>query len=380
MARFLHVSDTHLGSRQYMSDMREQDFFDAFTESVDIAIREKVDFIVHSGDLFDNWSPSNRSLMVFRDQAMRLRDAGIPTFLIMGDHDRPKRTDYPAAQIFDFMGIKLLGKEEAEFATFRSEGEEILIAGISNMKGLRRERLPLEYSRADEKASGYESSILLSHQAVKGFLHDDAIEVQKDELPKNFTYLAFGHVHDSALQINRRPIFSYAGSTEMKSDREINAYLKNGKGVNLVDISHGSAKVERLRLNSVRPQFLIETDYENYLTDIEETLRKYSVLIGQKKPLVSIKIFGDADRESVKSKLSTFDNLVFRPPFFIPRVTEVEMKTGINNASDFIREFFSDDPDISKLASDYFREFRNSREDARAVLEKELEQYGAKEQ
>jgi hypothetical protein len=56
------------------------------------------------------------------------------------------------------------------------------------------------------------------------------------------------------------------------------------------------------------------------------------------------------------------------------------MKTGINNASDFIREFFSDDPDISKLASDYFREFRNSREDARAVLEKELEQYGAKEQ
>jgi exonuclease SbcD len=380
MARFLHVSDTHLGSRQYMSDMREQDFFDSFTESVDIAIREKVDFVVHSGDLFDNWSPSNRSLMVFRDQAMRLRDAGIPTYLIMGDHDRPKRTDYPAAQIFDFIGITLLGKEEAEFADYIAEDEKILIAGISNMKGLRRDRLPGEYARADEKASGYESSILLSHQAVKGFLHDDAIEVQKEDLPKNFTYLAFGHVHDSALQINRRPVFAYAGSTEMKSDREINAYLKNGKAVNLVDISHGSAKVERIRLKSVRPQFLIETDYENYLNDIEETVRKYSSLIGEKKPLVSMKIFGDSDRESVKSKLATIENLEFRPPFFIPRVTSVEMKTGINKASDFIKEFFSDDPEISRVASDYFREFRNSKEDARAILEKELEKYSGNAQ
>ena len=375
MVRFLHVSDTHIGSRQYMSDIREQDFYDAFTEVVDIAIREKVDFIVHSGDLFDTWSPSNRALVFFRDQAMRLRDAGIHTYMIMGDHDRPKRADYPAADIFDFLGITLLGAENVEYSVFQSPDEEILIAGISNMKGLRKDRLAEEYRKSDEKAKEYQSSILISHQGVKGFLHDDAIEVKKEDLPKNFSYLAFGHVHDSALQLQRRPVFAYAGSTELKSDREVNYYLKYGKAVNIVDLKAGQVQVKRTVLTATRPQLLLDTDYDHYLDDIRNGIEKYGQRFGTKEPYITLKVNGDGDKDEVRHRLKEIGSAIFRPPIFSQASASPEVKVGVNNATEFIQEYFREDPDLMNLTLSFFREYRDNPEEAIAFLKTKLENY-----
>ena len=375
MAKFIHVSDTHIGSRQYMSDIREQDFYDAFSEVVDIAIRERVDFMVHSGDLFDTWSPSNRALVFFRDQAMRLRDAGIPTYLIMGDHDRPKRADYPAADIFDFLGITLLGGEEVEYSVFHSQDEDILIAGISNMKGLRKDRLPEQYAKADQRALELASSILVSHQGVKGFLHDDAIEVQREDLPKNFTYLAFGHVHDSSLQTQRRPVFAYAGSTELKSDREIHHYLKQGKAVNLVNISKGAVEVKRIVLTATRPQMIIDSDYDHYMEDITQSIERYSGKFGAKEPYVTVKINGEGDREEVRSKLKSIKSAIIRPPIFSPSPSGPEVKVGVSNATEFIAEYFRESPDVMKITLDFFREFRDNPEEAMNFLQKRVEEF-----
>ncbi len=59
-------------------------------------------------------------------------------YLIMGDHDRPKRTDEIASRIFDFLGVKLLGINSIENIKVNYSGEDILISGLSNMKGLRK--------------------------------------------------------------------------------------------------------------------------------------------------------------------------------------------------------------------------------------------------
>ncbi len=238
------MSDTHLGSRQYMRDDRESDFYEAFREAMEIAIERKVDFIVHSGDLFDTWSPSNRALTEFKETALQMKDAGIPMYLIMGDHDRPKRTDYPAAKIFDFLGITLLGHDGVESCTYSKDGEEVLIVGISNLKGSRKGQLIEEYAEADKLAQAAKNSILISHQAVTGYLIEDACEAKYEDLPKHFSYLAFGHVHDGAIKADSYPLFSYAGSTEMKSIREISAFLKQGKAGNLGTLENGEAKAD----------------------------------------------------------------------------------------------------------------------------------------
>jgi DNA repair exonuclease SbcCD nuclease subunit len=51
--QFAHISDTHLGARQFDCDQREQDIYDAFLEAVDHVVEERVDFVLHTGDLFE---------------------------------------------------------------------------------------------------------------------------------------------------------------------------------------------------------------------------------------------------------------------------------------------------------------------------------------
>ncbi len=45
MATFLHLSDTHLGYKEYMMDERENDFYESFNEAIDIGLNEHVDFL-----------------------------------------------------------------------------------------------------------------------------------------------------------------------------------------------------------------------------------------------------------------------------------------------------------------------------------------------
>lgn len=355
-----------------MRDDREQDFYDAFRESIDIAVNEKVDFIVHSGDLFDTWSPSNRALTEFKETALRMKEAGIPMFLIMGDHDRPKRTDYPAAKIFDFLGIKLLGQDGVETHTFAKSGEEALIAGISNLKGSRREQLIEEYAKADSLTANHENSILVSHQGITGFLIDDACEAKYDDLPKNYSYLAFGHVHDGAIKRDRYPLFSYAGSTEMKSTREIPAFLKQGKSVNLVTLDRGEAEATRIPLRSVRYQLLVDTDYGNYLNDIQQAISKYSDRFGEKTPLLTLRINGDSDKETVRREITKFTGVNFRPPEFVSDTVEIESRPGMDTAADYIRAYFKDDPAAGQLAEEFYRHARQDREEAITWLKEKL--------
>jgi predicted phosphodiesterase len=96
MVRLFHFSDTHLGHQQYPRidseglNQREQDHYAAFHAVVDRAIEEKVDLVLHVGDLFDGVRPSNRALGQALDGFLKLSRAGIPTVIIAGNHEHPK--------------------------------------------------------------------------------------------------------------------------------------------------------------------------------------------------------------------------------------------------------------------------------------------------
>lgn len=50
--RFLHCADIHLGYQQYNHKERFNDFGHAFYAVLDVALAEKVDFVILAGDLF----------------------------------------------------------------------------------------------------------------------------------------------------------------------------------------------------------------------------------------------------------------------------------------------------------------------------------------
>ena len=77
MVKFAHISDTHLGYRQYNLEDREFDFYESFNETIDKILEERVDFVIHTGDLFEHYRPKVEALIQAMNGFKRLYEKGI---------------------------------------------------------------------------------------------------------------------------------------------------------------------------------------------------------------------------------------------------------------------------------------------------------------
>lgn len=93
--RFVHTADLHLGSplqaagvesSQLQEHLREATYT-AFERVIDLTIEEDVDFLLVAGDLYDQKNRSVKANEFLREQFERLESAGIPAFVLYGNHD-----------------------------------------------------------------------------------------------------------------------------------------------------------------------------------------------------------------------------------------------------------------------------------------------------
>ena len=94
--RILHFADLHIGVETYGRPLpdrgwssRMQDFLDAFDHLVDYATGEGVDAVIFAGDAYKAREPTQTHQREFARRIRRLSEAGIPTFLLVGNHDLP---------------------------------------------------------------------------------------------------------------------------------------------------------------------------------------------------------------------------------------------------------------------------------------------------
>jgi len=94
--RILHFADLHLGVETYGRpdpatglSTRLLDFLRALDELVDYAVEERVDLVLFCGDAYKSREPSQTHQREFARGIRRLVDAGIPVFLLVGNHDLP---------------------------------------------------------------------------------------------------------------------------------------------------------------------------------------------------------------------------------------------------------------------------------------------------
>ena len=94
--RILHYADVHIGVENYSRtdpttglSTRLQDFLDTFDELVDCAIESQVDLALFCGDAYRSRDPSQTHQREFAKRIVRLSEAGIPSFLLVGNHDTP---------------------------------------------------------------------------------------------------------------------------------------------------------------------------------------------------------------------------------------------------------------------------------------------------
>ena len=328
--RIAHLSDTHLGYRQYNLDERENDFYEAFNEAIDRALEERADILIHSGDLFDSPLPPIKALYTLKNALKRI-EGKMKIFTVLGDHDTPKRRGMPPHTLFD---IPVLGIGKLEWV----EVDGILIAGISNLKGTLIEHLKKELSKFDALAERYKHSVLIAHQAIEKHLpFEGAYELKEDYLPRKASYYAFGHLHSRVLERFGEGWFAYSGSTEIVRKDEISAWKRKGKGLYLVDIDD-EVTVHTIDLD-IRPQIEVELEAEEI-----ESLVEYTNYL--KKPILHITIKGESiNRQHVIERLEELlrgNVLSYRCSFREVYGKEVEIPKGPINLKAIFDEYLGD--------------------------------------
>src|SRR5512139_1357327 len=94
MPKILHFADAHIDMANYGRHdpesglpMRVMDFLKSLDTIVDAAIDEKVDLVLFAGDAYKDRNPAPTFQREWGRRVMRLSRAGIPTILLVGNHD-----------------------------------------------------------------------------------------------------------------------------------------------------------------------------------------------------------------------------------------------------------------------------------------------------
>ncbi len=92
--RILHFADAHIDmlnrgrhDPETGLPVRVMDFLRSLDVIVDTAVEEKVDLVLFAGDAFKDRSPAPTFIREWGKRIMRLSRAGIPTVLLVGNHD-----------------------------------------------------------------------------------------------------------------------------------------------------------------------------------------------------------------------------------------------------------------------------------------------------
>jgi DNA repair protein SbcD/Mre11 len=221
--RFLHAADIHLdsplrGLERYEGAPVEEirgATRRAFVNLVEMAVREEVAFVLLAGDLYDgDWKDYNTGLF-FISQMRRLEMAGIPVFVIAGNHDA-------ASQITKVLrppgNVRVLGTKRPETVRLEEVGVAVHGQGFANASVL--EDLSAGYPAADP----YLFNVGMLHTSLDGRPgHYSYAPSTVDGLrSKGYQYWALGHVHAREI-VARDPWIVFPGVLQGRHVRETGA-------------------------------------------------------------------------------------------------------------------------------------------------------------
>ena len=248
MPRFIHAADIHLdspltGLAAYPDAPAERlrtATRDAFANLVSVAIEEAVDFMVIAGDLYDGaWKDHNTGIYFCR-QMGRLDKAGIPVYLLFGNHDAENA-----------MTRKLELPANVHLFETRRPTTHLLPACHTALHG----RSFKDAATTDNLAASYPPpvpgmfNIGVLHTALEGnAAHASYAPCSLDELhAKGYQYWALGHVHTYQVWRGAATIV-FPGNLQGRHARETGPH-----GAVLVTADEsGHCEVERLLVDVLR--------------------------------------------------------------------------------------------------------------------------------
>ncbi|MCP5115170.1 MAG: DNA repair exonuclease, partial [bacterium] len=272
--KFIHAADIHLdspleGLERYEGAPVEEirgATRRAFENMVRLAIAEPVDFVLIAGDLYDGeWRDAGTGLYFIR-QVVKLKEAGIPVFVVLGNHDAANKMtrELPLPD-----NVRLFSHRAPQTVTLDDLG--VAVHGQS-------------FARADitdDLAAGYPAPVAdafnigLLHTCATGFAgHDRYAPTSVETLQqRGYQYWALGHVH-TARTLSEKPPVVFPGNLQGRRITEAGP-----KGCQVVTVNDDETVERRFEAVDVVRWLTLEVDVagvaalDEAVNRVEEQLR-----------------------------------------------------------------------------------------------------------
>jgi exonuclease SbcD len=255
LVKFIHCADVHLDSplrglaayAEAPADTIRGASRASFTAIVDLSITQQIDLLLIAGDLYDgDWRDFSTGLF-FTRQMTRLREAGIPVFLIQGNHDAlnqmTRSLKLPA-------NVRILSAETPETVVL-----DALRIAIHGQSFARRDVTHNLASAYPPPVPGH-FNIGILHTCLTGREgHDRYAPCDVEQLRSHgYDYWALGHIHQFEV-VSENPHIVFPGNVQGRNIRETGP-----KGCVMVTVENG-------RITSLDRHFTDVMRWERILVD-----------------------------------------------------------------------------------------------------------------
>ncbi len=276
--RVIHFADLHIGVENYSRtdpetglSTRLLDFLNALDQLVECALSNRVDLVLLAGDAYKSRDPNQTQQREFARRLATLATAGIPVFLLVGNHDLPNAMGRATAiEIFNTLEVPRLhvGDEITNYLIDTPSGplqitalpwpkrSELLTR--EDTRGLsieqvndKLQKILVERVRTlSEEMDPEVPSILAGHVTIDGAKlgserammlgQDHKLRPSDLHIPA-YDYIALGHIHRHQV-IRDNPLMVYAGSLQRVDFGE----EKDPKGFCVIDLDPRRPRGRRL--------------------------------------------------------------------------------------------------------------------------------------
>jgi exonuclease SbcD len=316
--KIIHFADLHLGVENYGRtdpatglSTRLGDFLAVLDELVEYALENKVDLVLFCGDAYKTREPTQTQQREFARRINRLATAGIPVFLLIGNHDLPNAIGRATAtEIFDTLAVKNVtvagrpGPHKIETA-----GGAVQIAAVpwlrrstlltrEDAKNLNLEQVNQKMQEAltqviAAQAAALDPSfpaVLAAHvsvgaaragsESMMAIGQEPVLLLSSVALPA-FDYVALGHIHKQQV-LSENPPTVYAGSLERVDFSE----EKDEKGFYVVDIEPGTTgRKVSYEFHPVKARRFLTISIELEQADLDPTSQVLNALTAPKEAI-----------------------------------------------------------------------------------------------
>ncbi len=270
--KFAHLADCHLGSWR-QKELQELNF-KSFQKALEICIQEKVDFILIAGDLFDSAYPPIEILKQTFAEFRKIKEAGIPVFIIAGSHDF-STSGKTFLDVLEKAGFC----KNVENAEIQEDGRIKLTPHIHKGVAIfgyggKKSGMEIEDLRKVYFDSVYPLTIFMVHTTIKDVVRDVPMDsIEKTKLPLA-DYYAMGHVHQ-VFEKEESSLYVYPGPIFPNNFQEL-ADLKCGS-FEIVEMESGKIKARNVKI-PLKEVVYLELEIDNGFTATDKIINEIDKL------------------------------------------------------------------------------------------------------